>query len=135
MKLLIQGAILYCVCSASTCKDDGPCHTTISLENRTADTLWHGRPVYFGSVEKCALFGDVILPLPTAYVTSGTCWEQELGVSQPLYIVKYPNFNPVPIDGIGYYDCDSVTFKNEVVKVVTLNLEELSNNNFTINID
>lgn len=70
---------------------------------------------------------DVILDLPRY------CWEQELGNGKTaeMYVIDPRKFN----SGNGFYDCDSIVIKNEVLMHYELTLDDLKRNNFTITYD
>lgn len=118
--------------STSTCHREGPsCHHNIIFKNSSSDTIIYALKGSNGTGFCTLVFysnadpnEDVILDLPIY------CWEQELGNGKTakMYIVDPGKF----ISGTGFYDCDSIAIKNEVLKHYKLALDDVKRNNFTI---
>ena len=120
---------------ASTCHREGlNCHHNIIFKNSSSDTIIYALKGSNGSglcsmvfYSNAAPNEEVVLDLPRY------CWEQELGNGKAaeMYIVNPRKFN----SGTGFYDCDSIVIKNEVLKHYELTLDDLKRNNFSITYD
>jgi len=131
MKKLLFLLFCFVVLSASDCnkKESGDCHKSIIIKNNSSDTIIVA--LLATSNNLCSLTGtktapnnEFILPLLR------NCWEDELsnGKSQNIYIVDPNKFNTPQV----FYDCDSIQFKNKILKYFFLTIDSLRSHNFII---
>jgi len=130
MKTIILSMILLVLFSSSTCKKEGSdCHRKIIIKNNSDETILPAFKIsdLYG---QCRLSGSIIETDSSYKDSRSECWENKLfnGKTYELYIIDPANYN-VPLM---FYDCDSITFKNTVLKHYILTLNELKQSNFTI---
>ena len=130
MKTIILIITLTLLFSSSTCKKEGSdCHRAIIIKNNSAASILPAFKIsdIYG---QCRLSGSIIETDSSYEDSRNTCWENWLfnGKTYELYIIDPANYN-VPLV---FYDCDSITFKNTVLKHFILTLDELKQSNFTI---
>lgn len=114
------------------CKKEGEnCHHSIIIRNKSANPI---RPAsMFTTIQqgqkKCGLGGEILLPDTEFKRDSRSCWEDVLskGKTFELYIIDPSLYNYE-----GFYNCDSITIKNKILKYYNLSLEDLKRSNFTI---
>ena len=116
--------------SSSTCKKEGAdCHPKIIIKNNS-DTAIIQAFKFYDIYGKCLLSGNRIDPDSLYFHDSSQCWEDILyeGKLYELFIVNPNNYNTQLI----FYNCDSIAFKNTILKHYILTLDELKQSNFTI---
>ncbi|MGG7665785.1 hypothetical protein [Dyadobacter sp. BHUBP1] len=132
MKRKLLSLLFLTISTASTCHREGPnCHHNIIFKNSSSDAIIYALKGSNGSGLCSMVFysyaapnEEVVLDLPRY------CWEQELGNGKTaeMYVIDPRKFN----SGNGFYDCDSIVIKNEVLMHYPLTLDDLKRNNFTI---
>lgn len=120
--------------SASTCQKEGKdCHKTITIINHSNSKVIYSTILYDAlNSSNCLLSKRAELnPDESCEERLKMCWEDELKQRDfEFFIVDTLNFN----EG-GFYDCDSIEYKNKILKHYILSkddLEVLKQNNFTI---
>jgi hypothetical protein len=126
--------IVCIICLASTCKK-GDCHTEILIENKSDYDLIITRleTTIMDGGKKCNLVGNgyiVAKQSSISYRPFSTCIEKKnSGIYLPMeiYLVDINKFNKA-----GFYDCDSIYIKNNVLKKYRLTMDTLIKTDFTI---
>lgn len=119
------------ILSSSKCEKEGEdCHYDIVIKNNSnTDIIFAYKFITIES--KCKLDGREIKTSQKIIEDSRTCWENKLsqGKLYESFILDPNNFNT---SEDGFYDCDSIPYKNTILKHIVLTLDELKANNFTI---
>ncbi|MEQ8910385.1 MAG: hypothetical protein RIC95_14405 [Vicingaceae bacterium] len=122
---------LLLILAASQCKkEDSDCHKTIVITNLSNEPVIYSTILYDGSNSSdCLLSKRSTLATGESFEENlRVCWEDELTVRKfKFYIVDTAGFNDD-----GFYTCDSIEFKNAVLRKYELNLENLKATNFTV---
>ena len=129
MKLLYYFSLLL-LFSASTCKKEGDnCHYDLMFTNQSsADTIIYALEFYYDSL--CVLQGTYLLPDESYTESLRICWENSLseGRTHDIYVVSPSQYNNPEI----FYDCDSIQYKNTILKKYELSLKDLQDNDFKV---
>jgi len=129
MKTIILSIILLVLFSSSTCKKEGAdCHRKIIIKNNSDTAIIQAFKFYYN--DKCLLSGNRIEPDSLFIDNRSQCWEDMFyeGKQYELFIVNPNNYNTQLV----FYNCDSIIFKNTILKHYKLTLSELKQSNFTI---
>lgn len=121
---------LFClILIASTCEKED-CHYHITYKNESNKEVIFGISVP-NSEGKCTIDGKLIEVDSTfKYYPFNGCIDTRLrGNTSPLevYVVNPEDYKPN-----GYYDCDSISIKYDILKKYTLTYEYLKQRDFTI---
>ena len=131
-KLLILVSML--VLLSSTCKKEGEdCHKVITIINNSSSKVIYSTILYDALISSnCFLSKRAELDPYESYEESlRMCWEDELEQRNYEFFIVDPLF----FNEGGFYDCDSIEYKNTILKHYNLSvndLEMLKENNFTI---
>ncbi len=130
MKRIIILFICALLFSASTCnKEGGDCHYAIKIINNSNNkVIW---AIAAEGIYGCNLDGKELNPGSIGeFLPYNFCIEESLlnGQTENIFIVNPDHFNDPNI----YYSCDSIEYKNEVLKHFVLTLEDLKQNDFTV---
>jgi len=127
--MLIPLVLVSLVLLASACRDDG--HYFITFKNLSDNDvdLCNKATHFDGIYTKCALIKFHTLEKNSIFEWQPFRFsiERELGGSRELELFFVNNRQPQ-----GFYDCDSIFIKNDVLKHLRLTLEDLQRMNFTI---
>lgn len=130
MKITLLLTLGFLVLAASKCKNKGDdCHYEITIKNNANQDVIVAYK--FTNLEaKCILDGHVIPPNGYYKESAKICWENKISKSTPydLYIIDTANYNSSNI----FYSCDSIEYKNTILKHYVLTLEDLKKTNFTV---
>ncbi|PJB59612.1 MAG: hypothetical protein CO098_02495 [Bacteroidetes bacterium CG_4_9_14_3_um_filter_41_19] len=131
MKVSLIFILLLFFFSASQCKKEGDdCHRSIRIVNNSDSTVIYSTILYNGiNPSQCLLTEDAVISPKEYYIEySIVCLEDRLESSDyTFFIVDPQHFN----DG-GFYSCDSIEFKNKVLKHYVLTLDDLKNSDFVV---
>lgn len=127
-RVLMVNALLI-ILSAYTCKKDGDCHAYVNIKNLSNQDVVAAIRV-IGS-EGCRL-GGVRLAHNESwdYRPYLACIERHMGSHEILeiYIVDINKYNEPEV----FYDCDSISIKNNILKHYKLTKDTLIQSNFMI---
>lgn len=109
-------------------KEDEVCHRSIDIVNQSMDTVVYA--LRFTYDDLCALQGIAIAPGETYTESLRSCWEHVLtdGERQEIYIAAVDGFNNPDT----FYACDSIAFKNTILRHWEWALEDLQNSGFKV---
>ena len=118
---------------SSYCKREGDdCHRTLVIQNNSAENVILCHRLHLSANHECSLLRISDIAAGDFYNDRWRdCWEDILkDMVLDYYIVDPANFN----DG-GFYDCDSIEYKNTILKHFILtekDIPDLRETNFTI---
>lgn len=115
---------------SSTCHREEDCHPYINFTNQSEKDVIFGLR-FTNSEGNCILSGEKVMKNKTyGFRPYNSCIENNLNDNTPLdiYIIDIDKYNNPSI----FYDCDSITIKNGILKRYVLTLDDLIQNNFTI---
>lgn len=131
MRLMILSVFCMLILMANTCKkENNDCHHDLIIRNNAENTVVMAYRFYYGDL--CVLQG-VEIKAGNFYTEHSytECWENRLSSSkiQEIFIVDPIKYNDPNV----YYRCDSIEYYNTILKKYELTLEDLKQNNFTVN--
>ena len=112
------------------CNEEGAhCHHKITIVNHSSENIIQAMNIENTS-GKCILTGSIILPEGIYEYTDRSCFEDVLSASEKFgfYLIDPVHFNAPGI----FYNCDSIEYKNTILKHYSLTLEELKSTSFMI---
>ena len=110
-------------------EEDEECHRKIILINQSTDSIVQALNIKNTS-GKCFLTGSTLHPGNIYEYTDRSCFEDILsaGDTFEFYLIDPNHYNTPGI----FYDCDSIEFKNTILKHYLLTINELEINSFII---
>lgn len=129
MKYLCELLICF-VFMTSSCENQDNCHAYISFENQSGKELMFSLR-YKDLDGNCVLNGEKVMVSEIfRFRPYNSCIEDHLkkGVLLDIYLIENVKYNNPSV----FYNCDSIAFKNDVLKQYSLTLEDLKQNDFTI---
>ena len=123
--------LLMCILvfASSTCKKE-KCHNHISVINNSPSEIIVSIPL-INQFNKCKLDGKIVKAGGIYnYLPFNSCIENNLKDTQSIkiYVVDPKLLN----DTNSYYNCDSISVKNLILKYYALTLYNLNENHYTI---
>ena len=130
MKLVVISILTSILLCSSTCKKESEnCHHNIIIENNSDSNVIFAILSSYDHSCRLAKKDEISARGRVEFHLYKSCWENRLGNSdtQYIYIVDPLNFNST-----AFYACDSIEFKNRILKYYALTLNDLKRNNFTV---
>ncbi|MBX3164826.1 MAG: hypothetical protein KF900_10115 [Bacteroidetes bacterium] len=130
-KHIIIGMAYFFMFSQADCKKKENCHSKIIIQNKSNTPVICGEKRYDGS-NNCNIVGQILKSNDNYELVFGqfSCWENTLsgGKTKDIYIIDTATYNNPNV----FYSCDSMEYKNTILKHFILTLDDLKKNNFTI---
>jgi hypothetical protein len=115
---------------AAKCNKDKECHSSITCINKSNDTIIWAMKTLYASSNLCKLEGTALVYNQSKTYDVRYCWEDEFYNNKKLefFIVNPNKYNNDTV----FYSCDSLEFKNNILKHYILDLEDLQRMNWTV---
>ncbi|MBX3164528.1 MAG: hypothetical protein KF900_08605 [Bacteroidetes bacterium] len=125
------GIICVLFFSQADCKKK-ECHNKLVIYNKDSVPVILGHKQDFRN-NKCNIGGITTINAGDSYTITRTnsgkrfCWENS-GETEDFYIIDANHYNEPTV----HYSCDSIEYKNKILKHYVLTADDIKKNNFTI---